>query len=169
MKPVLAMAVALCLPALAGAEPTPAVRYDGFGPVRVGMTKAAASKALRAKLERTTAAGDNECEYLRATSQWKGVEFMFSRGRVARIDVVEGTTPTDSGVRIGDSISAIKTAYRARITETPHQYIPEPDGKYVTVKSPNGKYAIRFETDNGKIVTYYSGRFPEVIFVEHCL
>lgn len=45
---------------------------------------------------------------------------------------------------------------------TAHQYIPAPHGKYVTVKSPDGKHAIRFETDNGRVVAFYSGRFPEV-------
>jgi hypothetical protein len=126
MRFALVVAAAFCLPAIATADPTFAIRYDGFGPVRVGMTKAAASRVLGANLERTPAAGDTECEYFRAPNQWKGVEFMFSRGRLARIDVVEGITPTVAGVRIGNSTSAIKKAYRARVTETPHQYIPAP-------------------------------------------
>ena len=56
-----------------------------------------------------------------------------------------------------------------RLGVEPHKYIPLPDGKYVTVKAPDGKHAIRFETDKGRVITYYSGRFPEVEYVEHCL
>lgn len=94
---------------------------------------------------------------------------MFSQGAVVRIDVMKGSAVTEAGVGIGDSISKIRKAYPKRLEVGPHKYIPLPDGKYVTVKAPDGKHAIRFETDKGQVITYYSGRFPEVEYVEHCL
>lgn len=94
---------------------------------------------------------------------------MFSRSRVVRVDVRDGTIETESGIRIGDQVGKIAKAYNGKVTVAPHQYIPEPEGKYLTVKSSNGKRAIRFETDNGRVVTFYAGRFPEVKYVEGCL
>ncbi|WP_334158059.1 hypothetical protein [Oryzomicrobium sp.] len=94
---------------------------------------------------------------------------MFSRGRVARVDVREGATKTAAGIRLGDNIPKVMEVYHGRIEVTPHQYIPEPEGKYLTVKSVNGKRAIRFETDGDRVVTFYAGRFPEVQYVEGCL
>jgi hypothetical protein len=169
MKLLVAIFTAIALLPAAQAEDRFVVRYDGFGPVRIGMTKVEAAAALGEPLVRTSGAGDFECEYLHPTEHWNGVAFMFSRGRVARVDVREGTTETDSSIRIGDQIAKVTKAYGRKVTITPHQYIPEPEGKYLTVKSSNGKRAIRFETDNGRVVTYYVGRFPEVTFVEGCL
>ena len=169
MRSALPFAIAALLSIPAVADPSATMRYDGFGPVNVGMSKTAASAALGVELERTNVAGDNECEYLQAKSGWEGIEFMFSQGVVVRVDVMKGRTATAKGIRIGDSIAKIRKAYPKRVEVAPHQYIPLPDGKYISVKSPNGKSAIRFETDKGRVITYYAGRFPEVEYVEHCL
>ena len=145
------------------------IDYDGFGPVRLGMTKAEVSRVLGEKLVRTHGAGDIECEYLRANQHWDGIEFMFSHNRVVRIDVRKGTTETIAGVRLGDGIQKVKNTYGKQLVVTPHHYIPEPEGSYLTVKSSNGNRAIRFETDNGRVIKYYVGRLPEVEYVEGCL
>lgn len=164
---LLGIAVLMSVPAVADQPAT--MRYDGFGPVKIGMSKVAVAAALGGELESANEAGGVECEYLRAKSGWDGIGFLFSNGVVARIDVIEGRTATANGIRIGDPIAKIRKAYPRRVEIVPHQYIPPPDGKYVTVKSPNGKSAIRFETDKGRVITYYAGRFPEVEYVEHCL
>lgn len=169
MRTRLAFIVALLLPLVAAAQSTFTVRFDGFGPVRVGMSKTDVSRALGQELELTKQPGVEECEYLHVKKEWKGLEFMFSQGIVVRIDVMKGSTATQAGIGIGDSISKIKKAYPKRLAVEPHKHIPLPEGKYVTVKAPDGKHAIRFETDKGRVITYYSGRFPEVEYVEHCL
>jgi hypothetical protein len=169
MRTLVAALVAFALPLAAAAADSFAVRYDGVGPVKIGMTKAEVSRVLGESIERSPGAGDVECEYLYSPRSMVGMKFMFSRERLARIDVSEGATPTEAGIRIGDSIAKIRKAYRARISVAPHHYIPEPDGKYITVIAPGGRRAIRFETDKGLVVTYYAGRFPEVTFVEGCL
>ena len=167
MKHIVLLVVAIVISASAIAEP-PAIRFDGFGPITVGMKRAAVIRALGQKPERSPDAEDEECEYFIPNQGLEGISFMFSYGRLARIDVDKGKTPTDSGLRIGDSMSRIRKAYPKGVTVTARQYIPSPHGKYVTVKSPDGKFAIRFETHKGRIVTFYSGRFPEVEFVARC-
>ena len=169
MRTVFAIAASLVLMSGAWADESYSVRNDGFGPVRVGMTKAEVSRALGEPIVRTLGAGDFECEYLQPAQHWKGVAFMFSRGRVARVDVREGVTKTAAGIRLDDEISKVMKTYHGQVEVTPHHYIPEPEGKYLTVKSANGKRAIRFETDGGRVATYYAGRFPEVEYVEGCL
>jgi hypothetical protein len=169
MKPALLFAAFTILVTPAFADNSATVRFEGFGPVNVGMSQSATAAALGVELVRTDVAGDIECEYLHAKNGWKGVEFMFSQGAVVRIDVMKGTTATASGIRIGDSLAKIKKAYPRRVEVTPHKYIPLPDGRYITVKAPDGKAAIRFETEKGRVTTYYAGRFPEVEYVEHCL
>lgn len=150
------------------AEP-PSIRFNGFGPTSVGMSKATVERALSQKLEQPPESHDIECEYFEPTKGLSGVLFMFVQGKLVRIDVEKGKTQTEAGIRIGDPISKIKKAYPKRLTITAHQYIPAPQGKYVTVKSPDGKSAIRFEIDNGLVVAFYSGRFTEVEYVERCL
>ena len=168
MRQIAALLVFLAITSAALAQP-PSIRFDGFGPVTVGMSKAEVDRALAQKLEQPPESHDNECEYFAPTQGLTGVLFMFSHGRLVRVDVEKGKTQTALGIRIGDSIAKIKKAYTARVAITAHQYIPAPHGKYVTVKSPDGKHAIRFETDNGRVVAFYSGRFPEVEYVERCL
>ena len=158
--------VVIAAPALAG---SPSIRFDGFGPVHLGMSMTDVKRVLGQELVQPPGSHDEECEYFLPEKGLDGVLFMFSHGRLVRIDVEEGKTSTESGIRIGDSISKIKKAYTTGVAVTAHQYIPAPQGKYVTVKSPDGKHAIRFETDNGRVVAFYSGRFPEVEYVERCL
>ena len=148
---------------------SPSIRFNGFGPASVGMSKATVERVLSQKLEQPPESHDIECEYFEPTNDLSGVLFMFAQGKLVRIDVEKGKIQTEAGIRIGDSMSKIKKAYPQRLTITAHQYIPEPQGKYVTVKSPDGKSAIRFEIDNGRVVAFYSGRFPEVEYVERCL
>lgn len=167
MKPASVLAISFFLSLSALAEPT--VRFDGFGPVSVGMSKAEVSHALKQNLSQSPERNDEECEYLVPTKGFDGVLFMFSHDHLVRIDIEKGNTATVAGIRIGNSISEIRRAYPKRFAVSPHQYIPAPDGKYVTVKSPGGKHGIRFETDKGRVIAYYSGLFPQVEYVERCL
>lgn len=145
------------------------IRFDGFGPVNIGMSLNAVKRALGQELTQAPESHDEECEYFLPVKGLDGVLFMFSHGQLVRIDVETGNTATEAGIRIGDSIAKIRKVYPSGIAFTPHQYIPSPQGKYVTAKSPSGKYAIRFESDNGRVIAFYAGRFPEVEYVERCL
>jgi len=49
---------------------------------------------------------------------------------------------------------------------TGHQYIDT--GHYLTVRSADGRYGIRFETDKGKIIEYYAGTYEAIQYVEGC-
>ena len=49
----------------------------------------------------------------------------------------------------------------------PHNYTA-PEGHYLTVLASNGRYGIRFETDEGKIVKFYAGQLQAIALVEGC-
>jgi hypothetical protein len=48
----------------------------------------------------------------------------------------------------------------------PHKYVD--NGRYLTAKSADGHYGIRFETENGKVTSYYAGRYSSIQYVEGC-
>ncbi len=141
------------------------LREDGIGPVKIGMTKVQLKAALHDKLSEDDAATEN-CYYL-TPSKHPHVGFMMIGERVARIDVGDQSIPTSTGIRVGDSEARVKKIYGAALKIDPHQYID--DGHYLTVRSKNNKYGIRFETDKGKIAAFYAGAFEAIQYVEGCL
>ena len=142
------------------------VTPNGIGAIRVGMT----ADELR------TAVGDipganvtADCSYVRPSSAPPGVSVMLARGQVARVDVDSAGVRTDAGVAVGDSASRVSDAYAARVTATPHKYVP--GGQYLTVRSTSPADTSRrmvFETENGRVTRFRTGRVPEVEWIERC-
>jgi hypothetical protein len=54
-----------------------------------------------------------------------------------------------------------------RIEVTPHKYVA-PDGSYLTVWARGRKAAMRFETLQGNVTSFYAGQVPQVEYVEGC-
>jgi hypothetical protein len=92
---------------------------------------------------------------------------MILNGRVARTDVNNNTTQTAEGIRNGNSEDSAIRAYGKRLMIEPHHYMPE-NGHYLTVYSANKKYGIRFETEDGKITSYYAGTTEAIGYIEGC-
>jgi len=49
-----------------------------------------------------------------------------------------------------------------------HAYTGEEGGHYLTFRSSDGRYGIRFETDQGKITTFYAGSYAAIQYIEGC-
>ena len=155
------------------ASPTPTpeaaakhrIRFDGFGPVKVGMKPADAMKAL--KLTENRWDEESDCYYLDMNSEdpENSPSFMVNEGTVARVDVSTPDYQTEAGAKVGDTEARIKELYGKGVNVSPHEYV---DGHYLTVTSKDGKFAIVFETD-GKVVTYIrAGRALEAGYIEGC-
>lgn len=56
--------------------------------------------------------------------------------------------------------------YGPDITVEEHPY--NPDGHYLTVRSKDGRYGLRFETDKGTIQEFCGGTFDAIQYVEGC-
>jgi hypothetical protein len=140
------------------------LREDGVGPVKIGMTPAQLSAALHAKLIEEDS-GSDHCYYVHPPDENR-LWFMILDGRVVRVDVNEAGVSTSSGIGIGDSEAGVRQVYGTRLRVTAHKYVDS--GHYLTVRSTDGRYGVRFETDKGKVTKFYAGKYDAIQYVEGC-
>ena len=108
------------------------------------------------------------CRYMGSATGTPGVQFMMIGGKLARMDVRSPRVKTVSGAHIGMSQSEIIQLYGRRAAVSPHAYT-SPYGHYITIHSEDGASGIRFETDKGKVTTFYAGTAEAIQFIEGCL
>ena len=146
----------------------------GMGPVRFGMTL---KQAERAGGVRLVGLGDTSgaCSYVVPTG-WKlrpgdmvvdPVAFMVTDGRIARVDVQAGRTPTSAGARIGSTEPQVRRAYPGRVTVGRNLY----GTRLLTVVPADPAQAghrIVFASDGQKVMYFRAGRLPEVNAPEGC-
>ncbi|MEG4090721.1 hypothetical protein [Microcoleus sp. Pol12B4] len=148
---------------------------NGIGPIRVGMTVDEASKAGGIRLIRSGSGGIDEylCSYVQPKGEPKGISFMITNGRIARVDISSKLITTISGARIGDNENRILSLYPDQIKATPHPYVSHPpdNGKYLTFvpkDAADKNYRIIFETSKNRVERFRSGKLPEVEYIEGC-
>jgi hypothetical protein len=155
-----------CLLSTSLAADTWVIREDGVGPVKIGMTLAQLQAVLRTHLKEDDSSGSDNCYYLTAPGH-DHVGFMIIDGRLARIDVNAPNVATTTGLKVGDTEARVDKIYGARMKVTAHQYVD--GGHYLTVRSTDGHYGVRFETDGTRITGYYAGTYEAIQYVEGCL
>jgi hypothetical protein len=144
------------------------VTVAGIGALRAGMTIREAVAALGESLTPRAGADVEACAYLNWQDAPAGVRVMVEQGRIARVDVDSASVATAEGARVGDSESRIDSLYAGRITKSPHKYT---NGRYLTITPTaraDSNYRIVFETKDGRVTTFRSGRRPPVEYVEGC-
>jgi hypothetical protein len=147
------------------AEETWVIREDGAGPVKIGMSLPQLNAALHEKFSLPDEEG-LAC-FSVSPKRHPRIAFMILDDRLARIDVLGPGIFTAAGVQVGDSEARALQVYGSKLKVEPHQYMA-PEGHYLTVRSVDNRYGIRFETVNGKITVFYAGRFDAIQFVEGC-
>jgi hypothetical protein len=140
------------------------LREDGVGPVKIGMTLAQLSAALHQELA-ADERDEQGCFYINARGH-DHVSFMIIDGHVQRVEVGAPGIKTTTGLQVGDSEARAREAYGSRMKVTGHQYIDT--GHYLTIRSSDGHYGVRFETDKGKIIGFYAGTYDAIQYVEGC-
>jgi len=138
------------------------VRQDGVGPVKIGMSLPQLNMALQEKFAMPESKEDQGCFYVTA-SKHPQVSFMIESRRLVRVDVDKSGVATTEGVEVGDSEDHVKQVYGSRLKVEPHHYT---EGHYLTLRNRN--YGIRFETDEGKVSTFYAGTFAAIQYIEGC-
>jgi len=141
------------------------VRYDGVGPVQIGMTLDQLSATLHEKLTEDES-GSDSCFYVHARSH-DHLAFMIEDGCVSRVDVDAPGIRTFAGIQVGDSEAHARRVYGTKMEVTEHQYIDT--GHYLTLRSADGRHGVRFETDKGKIASFCAGTYESIQYVEGCL
>lgn len=154
--------------AAAAADTAITVTSTGYGPLRIGMTVAAAAQALGSPAPSTVGL-DTACAYVHFGGAPPGMRIMVTGGTVARIEVDSSSVPTGRGVRVGDPEYRVHELYGSRVSVEPHKYLP--NGHYLVV-SPvpptDSNFLLIFETDGTRVTSYRAGRLPEVKWVEGC-
>jgi hypothetical protein len=158
----------LCM-VVAGAPAAPkqwALRFDGAGPVKIGMSLDQLNATLSGSFSVPEDEEEKDCFYAES-SQHPGIAFMIQDGRVTRIDVTKSTIATASGIRVGDAEERVKKAYGARIKVEAHAYTG-PQGHYLTLYSHDRRFGMRFETDGQKVTGFYAGETHAILYIEGC-
>ena len=167
--PVPALFAFLCaavgLPGGEPLSPSDRVGFAGVGAVRVGMSLEELRRAA-GDVVLDTLGGDGNCAYASLPERRWGISWMLIDGRVARTDIDDRGFATVSGIRVGDPQAKVLEVYRGRVRVERHHYVET--GSYLTVDSADGKSALVFETDAGRVTSYRIGRLPEAYYVEGC-
>ena len=159
----------------------PALTAEGWGPLRIGMTRAAVVAALGADANPEAVGGPDpeSCDEFRPVRAPKGMLVMIEGGRLTRISLIEGSAvKTDRGLGIGAPANAVRTAYGAALMAEPHKYLPPP-AEYLTIwsgGSPTSDAArrpaargIRYSIEKtGRVRQIHAGG-PSIDYVEGCL
>jgi len=139
---------------------------EGLAPVKIGMTKAQAAKALGHSLEINSEASEDEASCSQAENPTNGkIGYMFHGFRVVRIDVEDKNVTTPEGATVGSSEARLKKLYGKRATFSPHPYLGD-EGHYVTVTYSHTKMI--FETDKGRVTSFRVGLPGPVDYIEGC-
>lgn len=144
-----------------------AITLYGFGPVRVGQTVRAASRAAGEPLVENakTPSPADACHHVRRKSA-PSMLFMVEEGRIVRVETRDRRFRTFSGARVGDTEAAVRRLYGRRLEVTPHKYVE--GGHYFIVRSADRRHAMVMETDGKKVTFIRSGLVPAAEYVEGC-
>jgi hypothetical protein len=110
---------------------------------------------------------DQGCFYV-SPRKHPHISFMIENGHLVRVDVTDAGVFAAKGIQVGDSEKQALKAYGTRMKIEPSAYSGEQGGHYLTVRSPDSRYGIRFETEDGKITMFYAGRFKAIQYIEGC-
>lgn len=141
----------------------------GWGPVRIGMTRGQAEKALAVQLEGEAFDNEGSCiELYSSNEKLSGLYFMFLDGKLSRISVVEADKiATPRSIHVGSTAEQVRKAYGAKLQAEPHHYDGAP-AEYLTYWLKPAKSGVRFETDTkGKVQTIHAG-LDSIQLIEGC-
>jgi hypothetical protein len=99
---------------------------------------------------------DRGCYYVNP-KEHPQVAFLIEDGKLVRVDVEKPGISTERGIQVGGRQARTQTIYGAKAKLPPSQYTGDEGDRYLTVRSPDGRRGIRFETEKGKITTFYAG------------
>jgi hypothetical protein len=164
-------------PAAARAE---VLTAEGYGPLRIGMSRAEVVQALGEDSEPNAVGGPEPeaCDQFRPARAPRGLLVMIEGGRLTRISLIrDSALKTDRGFGVGDAASAVKAAYGSDAAVTPHKYEQAP-AEYVTVWSggprgaayvpdPAARGVVYEIGGDGRVSAVHAGG-PSIQYVEGC-
>jgi hypothetical protein len=195
MKLLTALAAALALAACTAEAPTDtpdqppppaaadanALTAQGWGPLRIGMTRAEVVAAAGEDANPNAVGGPDpaQCDNFHPSQTPAGVLVMIENNLLTRITATgDSALRSNRGFGIGDSAAAIKAAYGAEAFVSPHAYQGAP-AEYITVwdGAPAGAETyvqdesargVRYEIGGDGMVNAIHIGGPSIQYVEGC-
>ncbi len=166
-------------PAQVPAPATNVLTAQGFGPLRIGMTRAEVEAALGADSNPGAVGGPDpaSCDTFRPARAPEGVTVMVEDGVLTSIWLRSGSTlKTDRGFGVGDVATVIRAAYGPLAHVSPHKYAEAP-AEYITtwnvggaadfVQDPAAR-GIAYHIGTDGRVQYVAAGGPSIQYVEGC-
>ncbi|NVD99816.1 hypothetical protein [Massilia sp. BJB1822] len=141
------------------------LRFDGLGPLTIGMPFDQANQAVGKIMQRTPKElrGNPYCDYIQLPGS--RIALMFVDDILGRVDLAQ-SGGSDTGIAIGTPDSQVYAAYE-QVYKSKRAYADT--GANLTVRAAKDKLAMRFEIEDGKVVSLSSGRADLVKLDEECL
>ena len=162
-------------PEAAAVDTPPRLTPDGWGELRIGMTRAEVVAAAGDDANPNAVGGPDpdSCDEFRPARAPDGLLVMMERGRLTRISLgSRATTVTDRGFAVGASGSAVASAYGNSAVSSLHKYMPTPASYITAWKSAARDSAARgivYEVNpEGRVTRIHAGG-PSIAYVEGCL
>lgn len=164
------------------AEPAAvALTAEGFGPLRIGMSRAEVVKALGEDSNPNAVGGPEPeaCDQFRPARAPEGMLVMIEKGRLTSIALVHGSKiTTDRGLGLGATAASVRKAYGPALSAEPHKYESAP-AEYLTMWAKNGPRGdefvedpaargIRYVIDGKGLVEAIHAGGPSLQYVEGC-
>lgn len=154
-----------CLSPAKASEDKLYIEETGFGPLQIGMTKAAL-EALGKKVDYHIPNGDQVgIDCTNASVEGINPSLILENGGLARIYFFKPDYATRSGIKVGDSEKKVRATYGKALKVEPHAYN---EGFYLFKLNKQG-VGLLFETDRGIISSISVGRRPTIEYMEGCL
>ncbi|HRO34441.1 MAG TPA: hypothetical protein PLQ03_13645 [Brevundimonas sp.] len=148
---------------------------QGFGPLRIGMTRAEVEAALGADANPNAVGGaDPEaCDLFRPARAPEGMLVMLEQGVLTSVWVARNTeVKTDRGLGVGDTAERVRQVYGTSVTAEPHKYVDAP-AAYLTAwttadQTSAAARGVKYEIGQDGKVTRIGVGGPSIGYVEGC-
>lgn len=164
-------------PATPVTPPTPAdqLTAQGYGPLRIGMTRAEVIAAMGENDNPNAIGGPDPaaCDMFHPARAPEGLYVMVEEGVLTSLHLASTSAlKTDRGLGIGDSAAAVKQAYGSDARVSPHKYADAP-AEYITVwatpdQTGPAARGVRYNVGaDGRVQAIAAGG-PSILYVEGC-
>ncbi len=148
---------------------------EGWGPLRIGMTRAevVAAAGEDANPEAVGGPEPDVCDEFRPEQAPDGMLVMIEQGYLTRITMIRNpAVQTERGFGVGDPAAPIREAYGDSALVSPHKYSPAP-AEYITVwrtppPDPDARGLVYEIGSDGRVSHIHAGS-ASIQYVEGCL
>jgi hypothetical protein len=171
--PLAALLLLLAAPAAEAAKKKPkrldgnaVISFQGVGPIKLGMSLAAARKAARRTISNGPIVTPG-CRQDKVFPRRFGLDTLRFDGKIRVLYVTRTAMPTRRGIRVNDSLTRLQEKYGTALVERPSDVSPE---TRIFELHGDGGREIQFSvsTLTNRIFQIATGLPPEVDFSERC-